>query len=142
MELTEEMLEKAKCANDVAELITLAAESGIKLTEEDARGYFERLHPASGELPDEELDNIAGGGCGGNYNSAGFAIYPYNHVCDLFWCEYCGKRRGTGTHHTCTPIGGGETTERGTWCRNCFSCNPAERNTDKITCFKYCNKKK
>ena len=41
----------------------LAKENGIDITEEIANEYFGRLHPALGELSDEELDNVAGGGC-------------------------------------------------------------------------------
>ena len=32
-------------------------------TEEEAKAYFEQLHPKTGELSDDELDNVAGGGC-------------------------------------------------------------------------------
>lgn len=33
------------------------------MTTEEAKTYFEQLHPVSGEMADEELDNVAGGGC-------------------------------------------------------------------------------
>lgn len=60
-----ELLEKAKAANSVEELLVLAKGNGMTLTEERAKAYFEQLHPTSGELADEELENVAGGGCGG-----------------------------------------------------------------------------
>lgn len=60
--LTPELIEKAKQAKSPEELLALAKENGIELTEDEAKAYFERLNQ-SGELSDEELDNVAGGGC-------------------------------------------------------------------------------
>ena len=48
--------------------MTLAKENGVEITKEEADTYFRQLHPTSGELSDEELDNVAGGGC---YSSGG-----------------------------------------------------------------------
>lgn len=61
--ITPELLEKAKQAKSAEELLTLAKENDIELTEENAKAYFEQLNPPTGELSDAELDNIAGGGC-------------------------------------------------------------------------------
>ena len=63
MKLNKELLTKAKAAKTVGELMALAKENGTELTEESAKAYFEQLHPKTGELSDEELDNVAGGGC-------------------------------------------------------------------------------
>ena len=41
----------------------LAKENNIELTEETAKAYFGQLNPPTGELSDDELDNVAGGGC-------------------------------------------------------------------------------
>ena len=54
---------KAKEAKSVEELIALAKETGIELNEEDAKKYFEQLNAKKGELSDDELDAVAGGGC-------------------------------------------------------------------------------
>ena len=54
---------KAKEAKSVEELIALAKENGVELTEEDAKMYFEQLTAKKGELSDDELDAVAGGGC-------------------------------------------------------------------------------
>ena len=61
--MNEEMIAKAKEAKSVGELIALAKENGIELTEEDAKMYFEQLNAKKGELSDDELDCVAGGGC-------------------------------------------------------------------------------
>ena len=62
MELTKEMLAKAMETKTVEELVALAKENAIELTFEEAEEHFARLHK-SGELSDDELDNVAGGGC-------------------------------------------------------------------------------
>lgn len=62
-DFTPEMIEKAKAAKSAEELLAIAKENGIELTEEEAKNYFEQLCPKSGELSDDELDNVAGGGC-------------------------------------------------------------------------------
>ena len=61
--MNEEMIAKAKEAKSVEELMALAKENGIELNEEDAKMYFEQLNAKKGELPDDELDCVAGGGC-------------------------------------------------------------------------------
>ena len=65
MEISKEMLAKAKEAKTYDELKVLADANGVEMTEEDAKAYFSKLHPQSGALADDELDYVAGG-CGGN----------------------------------------------------------------------------
>lgn len=62
MKLNNEIIEKARTAETVDELAELARANGMALTEQEARSYFEQLHPTMGELSDDELDNVAGGG--------------------------------------------------------------------------------
>lgn len=64
MELTNELIETAKTAQDPQALRALARERGIDLTPEQAAAEYAALHPKMGALEDDELDNIAGG-CGG-----------------------------------------------------------------------------
>ena len=61
MEFSKELLEKAKQAKTAEELLAMAKEENIELSAEEAEKAFARLN-ASGELSDEELDNVAGGG--------------------------------------------------------------------------------
>ena len=63
MELNNELIAKAKEAKTPEELMSLAKDNGVEMTGESAKAYFEQLHPTAGELSDEELDNVAGGGC-------------------------------------------------------------------------------
>lgn len=60
---TEEQIKKAKAAKTPEELLKMAEENGIELTLEQAKGYYAMLNPTSGALSDEELENVAGGGC-------------------------------------------------------------------------------
>ena len=63
LNLTPEMIEKAKGTKSAEELLALAKENGVELTEKEAATYFAQLNPKSGELDDDELDAVAGGGC-------------------------------------------------------------------------------
>ena len=58
---TAEQLKAAKAAKSPDELIAMAKEQGIVLTDDQAEKFFA---PPIGELSDEELENVAGGGCG------------------------------------------------------------------------------
>ena len=57
MEMNKELLAKAKEMKTPEELMALAKENGMELTEESAKAYFEQLNSKTGELADEELNN-------------------------------------------------------------------------------------
>lgn len=62
-QFTPELLEKARAAETPEALLALAAEAGVTLTPEEAQAHFDLFHQ-TGELADEELDNVSGGkGC-------------------------------------------------------------------------------
>ena len=58
---TPELIAKAKAAKSAEELLALAKENNVELTEEEAKTYFEQLN-ANGTVSDEELDAVVGGG--------------------------------------------------------------------------------
>ena len=60
MNISKELLEKAKAAKSAEELLALAKNEGIELTAEQAAKAFAELNK-TGELSDEELDNVSGG---------------------------------------------------------------------------------
>lgn len=64
MRFTNEIIEKVKTAKSAEELLAMAKAENIELTEAQAAKAFAELSK-NGELSDEELDNVAGGGCGG-----------------------------------------------------------------------------
>ena len=84
---TAELVEKAKLAKSAAELITLAKENGTEITAEEAANYFAKLNKKSGDIDDEELENVAGGGC---YNSDGRLIVTAFNNCEHWSCVHCG----------------------------------------------------
>ena len=67
MKFSNEMIEKAKTAKSEEELLAMAKAENIELTEEQAAKAFAELNK-TGELSDEELDNVAGG-CGDDSES-------------------------------------------------------------------------
>ena len=62
MNISKELLEKAKTAKSAEELLAMAKAENIEMTAEEAAKYFAELHK-TGELSDEELNNVSGG-CG------------------------------------------------------------------------------
>lgn len=65
--ITEELLEKIKSVKSAEEMMALAKENGIEISAEDAEKYYVQL-AKTGELSDDELDNVSGGACSGNAN--------------------------------------------------------------------------
>ena len=63
MNISKELIEKAKTAKTAEELLEMAKAEHIELTEEEAKKAFKKLNKNC-ELSDEELDNVTGG-CGG-----------------------------------------------------------------------------
>ena len=79
--MEKELIEKARAAKTPEELMTLAKENGTELTEAEAASYFAQLHPKTGELSDEELDNVAGGGC---YAKDGYLKTTLGYKCRYY----------------------------------------------------------
>lgn len=65
MDFTPERIQQAARAQDPTALQALARAEGVELTDWQARDYFTKLHPPAGELTDDELEAVSGGGCGG-----------------------------------------------------------------------------
>ncbi len=59
--LTPELIAKAKAAESAEELLELAKENGVDITEDEAKTCFEQLH-ANAEVSDDELEAVSGGG--------------------------------------------------------------------------------
>ncbi len=57
------LIAKAKAAASPQELLSFAKENGLCLSDEQADAYFKWLKEC-GEVSDDELDNVTGGGCG------------------------------------------------------------------------------
>ena len=59
--LTPALIAKAKAATSAEELLKLAKENGVELSEEEAKTCFEQLQ-ANSEVSDDELEAVSGGG--------------------------------------------------------------------------------
>lgn len=57
LEFSKEMIEKVSKTASVEEIIKVAGEEGITLSEEDAKEYFDLLRN-SGEMSDDELEHF------------------------------------------------------------------------------------
>lgn len=116
MENNQELLAKAKEAKTPGELLSLAKENGIEMTDESAAAYFEITHPKAGELADDELDNVSGGGC---RKSDGRLVVSAGYSCGYWECNKCGvnwKNAGYGTFK-CSRCG------KSSHCNNCYWCS-------------------
>ena len=60
MKYSKELIEKAKTAKTAEELLAMAKAENIELSAEEAEKAFAELN-RTGELSDEELNNVAGG---------------------------------------------------------------------------------
>ena len=88
MNLTAEMIEKARAARSAEELFELAKAGGVEMTADDAAVYFAQLNLKSGEpddeLADAELDGVSGGGCGDD-----LPLYRNYTMVQEFFCTKC-----------------------------------------------------
>lgn len=84
------MIEKAKAAKSVEELLEIAKANNVEMTADEAHTYFAQLGPKSGELDDDDLDNVAGGACGVGDSSN----RPHVRVTNGATCPICGSNIG------------------------------------------------
>ena len=108
MNFTPEQFAKAKAAKNAEELIALAKENGIEMTEEEAKNLFAKLH-AEGELADDELGNVSGG-CGGDDddddNNGGLDPNRVYYIsCSNPGCENYYHYTASGAGHNCSKCG-------------------------------------
>ena len=78
MNISKELIEKAKTAKSAEELLAMAKAENIELNAEEAAQALAKMNK-NGELSDEELDNVSGG-CGRDYEPSGDT--PKYHVGD------------------------------------------------------------
>lgn len=85
----EELMLQTKETKTAEELIALAKENGIELSEADAKLYFDMNK--NGSLSDDVLSDVSGGGA---YTIRdGYLIVTNFHECDRWKCDKCGGDR-------------------------------------------------
>lgn len=100
---TPELIEKVKQAKSAEELTELSKENGVDITEGESEEYFEQPGK-SGELSDDELDNVAGGRKGGD--SSPHPKASYSRACENFVCRLCYSRKEPvwAVEHMCARL--------------------------------------
>ena len=92
--------EKAKTAGSAQELLNIAKAEGVAMTEEQAEELFDLFHPQTGELSDNELLSVSGGGCGGGEKETNYKkIHSTDPACIYYQCDRC---KGGQYSHTAT----------------------------------------
>ena len=119
-----EIVEKAKTAKSVEELLTLAKKNNVEMTADEAKAYFAQLNPKSGELDDDDLDNVAGGACG--YAKDGRKIVEPKSRCHTgFSCKNGCGHNVNYAEYKCNVCGGD-------W--HCEDCAYSSREGNKMYC--------
>lgn len=118
---TKEMIEKGKTANTVEELKELAKQDEWDMTDEEANAYFEEVQKyktqSTGELSDDELDDVSGGGC---YKGKRLVVTTM-HSC-MEWSCKCGNPSHM-TPAELVNLGRCPKCRRGKTCGNCKYCS-------------------
>ena len=131
MKLTKELIEKAKTAKTAEELIQMAKAENIEMTAEEADKVYAELHK-TGELADEELDNVAGGcddSCNFKYevgNRVQFTVYGSGstHTGRIFRCYIDGGSKMYAINEESAK----RVAQGLIWLRTGRSCNVSEKN--------------
>ena len=113
MELNNEILAKAKAAKTPEELIEIARENDVEMTEEGAKAYVDLLHPKTGEISDDELDEVAGGAC---YRGDGRMVTTVANLCREWRCKKDGSRMESDHRPICCKCG------KTAFCSSCKFC--------------------
>lgn len=116
-----EMIMKGKEANTVEELKEMAVKENWNISDEEANAYFEELQKyktqSTGELSDDELDDVSGGGC---YKGKRLVVTTM-HSC-MEWSCKCGNPSNM-TPSELVNLGRCPKCRRGKTCGNCKYCS-------------------
>ena len=117
-----EMIMKGKSANTVEELKEMAVKENWNISDEEANAYFDELQKylakqKKGELLDDELDDVSGGGC---YKGKRLVVTTM-HSC-MEWSCKCGNPSNM-TPGELVNLGRCPKCRRGKTCGNCKYCS-------------------
>lgn len=99
--ITKEQMEMARKANSKKEILSLAKEEGYDISDYEADKIFEYLNK-HGELSEEELNDVTGGGCNDGGSTPKFTlnqtvymmISGYSRKCHVTWVSSSKKKYG------------------------------------------------
>ena len=83
------------------ELLALAKANNIDMTADEAATYFAQLNPKSGELGDDDLDAVAGGGGCLEYEPDPWQVGTKVRVINGISCKKCGGTDGFMEYNHC-----------------------------------------
>ncbi len=116
-----EVIMKGKEANTVEELKEMAVKENWNISDEEANAYYEELQKyktqSTGELSDDELDDVSGGGC---YKGKRLVVTTM-HSC-MEWSCKCGNPSNM-TPAELVNLGRCPKCRRGKTCGNCKYCS-------------------
>ncbi len=78
--MDQDILNEIKKARSKEEIMALLKEKGVEIGEKDAARYFKALNK-TGEIDDDELDNVSGGAC---YSDDGYLMVTCGYSCSYF----------------------------------------------------------
>ena len=114
----EDFIVKAKKAKSAEDLLALAKENDMALTEDSAKAYFEKIKKTE-EIDDEELENVTGGGC----HHEGKLVVSALHCCGDWTCKKCGQQYYNAVHgHRCDRETSQEKSNVIAVCESCKYC--------------------
>ena len=96
-----EMIKKAKAAKSAEELLEIAKANGVEMTADEAKTYFAQLDSKSGELGDDDLDAVAGGGGCLEYEPDPWQVGTKVRVINGISCKKCGGTDGFMEYNHC-----------------------------------------
>ena len=119
--ITNEMIEKLKAAQSPEVLLDMLKETGIEITAEEAKIYFDYVNGQSGELSDDDLSDVSGGGCkrksGKITVTNGCKCFNGHYENNCTWSGMCYEG---GTKHYCKSYYREDNKElRGLWSMFC-----------------------
>ena len=94
--MNQELIEKARQAECPEDIMKIAKENDIYMVKEEAENIYKQLH-TSGELADNELEDVAGGGCKG---AGGKTIVTSGCKCFTGKFESVGNVKDPGAWYT------------------------------------------
>ena len=83
-------------------MLAIAQENGVEMDAESAQAYFEQLHQPTGEVSDDELDEVAGGAC---YRGDGRMVTTVGNSCRSWRCKQHNKKMDSDHRPVCIECG-------------------------------------
>ena len=118
---------EAASENKLAEFLKT---NGCEATEEELKAFMDSKMNKKGELDDDELDSVAGGGkCGTIYKNKR-PVITVGNTCDLWRCEKCHTRK--------RDMGSSMTVDECITCRAwgvCSNCEYSRAESGLLLCY-------